>query len=107
MEKVFGLIGLAKKAGKAVRGEGAVKDSIRYGKAYLVIIANDASDNTKKSIVNSCKYYDVPYFIVGAKDELGHALGREYSASVCITDNGFAESIKKYLHSNISGGEVL
>ena len=107
MEKAFSLIGLAKRAGKAVSGEGAVKDSIRYGKSQLVIVAVDTSDNSKKSIINSCKYYGVPYYVAGTMDEIGHSLGNDYNSSVSITDRGFAESIKKYLHSNINGGELL
>ena len=50
MDKVLGLMGLAKKAGRVAMGEDAVKDAVRYGTAHLVIIAEDASDNTKKSI---------------------------------------------------------
>lgn len=107
MQKAYSLIGLAKRAGKAVCGEGAVKDSIRYGKAQLVIIAEDASDNTKKSVSNSCIYYNVPYYICGTKSELGNALGKEINASICISDRGFAKSIEKHLQSNTNGGEVL
>jgi len=105
MDKVYGLVGLAKRAGKVVCGEMSVKDSIRFGKAYLVIIAQDASDNTKKSVINSCKYYDVKHYIAGTKDEIGHALGNNFNASICIIDKGFAKSIEKYLSLNTNGGE--
>ena len=107
MQKTLSLIGLAKRAGRAVSGEGAVKDAIRYGKAQLVIIAVDASDNTKKSITNSCKYYEVPCYICSTKETIGHALGREYNASVCITDSGFAAKIESRLQLNTNGGEQL
>ncbi len=107
MQKALSLIGLAKRAGRAVCGEGAVKDSIRYGKAHLVILAEDASDNTKKSITNSCKYYNVACYICATKDAIGHALGNSYNASVCITDIGFAKKIETYLQPNTNGGEQL
>lgn len=107
MDKVYGLIGLAKRAGKASCGESAVKDSIRFNKAYLTLIAHDASDNTKKSITNSCKYYGVRYHIAGTMDDMGHALGKSFSAAVSITDEGFAKSIDKYLSANTNGGEQL
>ena len=107
MQKALSLIGLAKRAGRVVSGEGAVKDAVRYGKAYLVIIAEDASDNTKKSITNSCNYYDVKCYICGTKDAIGHALGREFNASVCVTDRGFADKIESYLQLNTNGGEQL
>ena len=107
MQKALSLIGLAKRAGRAVPGEGAVKDAIRYGKAQLVIIAEDASDNTKKSITNSCRYYNVTCYICGTKDTIGHALGNSHNAAVCITDSGFAAKIESYLQPNINGGELL
>ena len=105
MQKVYSLVGLCKRAGKVVCGEGAVKDSIRYGKAQLVIIATDASDNTKKSITNSCKYYGVEYYIQGTKETIGHSVGNSYNAVVAITDPGFAKSIQGHLQRNTNGGE--
>jgi len=107
MQKVLSLVGLCKKAGKLACGEGAVKDSIRYAKAYLVIIASDASDNTKKSITNSCKYYGVEYYIQGTKDAIGHSVGGSCTAVVSITDEGFAKSIQRHLQLNTNGGEQL
>ena len=105
MNKVYALVGLAKRAGKVVCGETGIKDSIRFGKAYLAIISEDASDNTKKSITNSCKYYDVKYYIWGTKDDLGHALGNNFNAAVCITEPGLAKSIEQHLQANTNGGE--
>ena len=42
MNKVHSMIGLATKAGKVVSGEFAVEKAIKDGKAFLVIIAEDA-----------------------------------------------------------------
>ena len=47
-DKVLSLIGLAMKAGQVVSGEFSVEKCIKSGKAKLVIIATDASENTKK-----------------------------------------------------------
>lgn len=107
MQKVFGLMGLAKRAGRLVTGETGVKDSVRFGKAKLVIIASDASDNTKKNITDSCKYYNVKYYIAATKDTLGHAVGNDYNAAVAIVDDGFARSVEKNLQAILSGGDIL
>lgn len=107
MNKLFGLIGLAKRAGRLVCGENASKDAVRFGKARLVIIARDTSENTSKNITDSCKYYDVPYYFYGTKDSLGHAVGNDFNAVLCITDVGFAKSMEKYLQANINGGDLL
>lgn len=105
MNRFFGLLGLAKRAGKVICGESAVKNAVRYAKAQLVIIAEDASANTSKSITDSCKYYSVPYYIYSTKDELGHAVGHEFHACVALSDKGFSDSIEKCLQANINGGE--
>ncbi len=105
MNKVLGLVGLAKRAGRVLSGESASKEAVRFGKAHLVIIAGDASANTAKSLTDSCKYYGVPYYIYGTKDTLGHSIGHEFNAALCVTDAGFAKSIEKCLQANINGGE--
>ena len=38
-----------------------------------------------------CNYYDVPFYIWGRKEELGAAIGREYRASLALTDAGFRD----------------
>ena len=46
--KVLSLIGLATKAGKTASGEFLTEREVKSGKAALVIVAGDASKNTKK-----------------------------------------------------------
>ena len=55
--RVYGLIGLAMKAGKIKAGEFSVEKSIKQGKAKLVFVAEDASENTIKKFKNSCFHY--------------------------------------------------
>ena len=105
MDKVFGLLGLARRAGKVICGEKPSKDAVKFGRACVVVIASDASENTKKNITDSCRYYNIPYYIYGTKDELGHAVGNEFNACVTVSDVGFANSIEKCLQANINGGD--
>ena len=95
MEKLLGLIGLAKRAGKVVGGEFAVSAAVKDGSAKLVIIADDASDNTKKSMKNSCKYYNVKYVEFSDIYSLGRYTGSDARALVAITDSGFAKAISE------------
>ncbi|MBO6215288.1 MAG: ribosomal L7Ae/L30e/S12e/Gadd45 family protein, partial [Lachnospiraceae bacterium] len=48
-DKVLSMIGLCMKAGKLKSGEFAVEETVKNGQARLVIVASDASENTKKS----------------------------------------------------------
>ena len=50
------MIGLAQKAGKIVSGEFATEKAVKTGKAALVIVAGDASENTKKMFTNMCAF---------------------------------------------------
>lgn len=92
--KVYGMLGLVKKAGKATSGTDAVITKIRNYEAYLVVISNDASSGTKKRISDKCKSYDTDYIFYGNCDEIGRAIGVNNCVAVAITDEGFAQSIK-------------
>lgn len=101
-DKIYGLLGLCQRAGKCKSGEFAVEKSIKSGKSFLVIIPEDASDNTKKKFKNMTTYRSVPYQELGTKETLGHQLGRSERSSISIEDQGFAQAMIKY----IDGGHV-
>lgn len=92
-DKVLSLLGLTAKGGNLVSGEFQVDKSIKEGKAKLVIVATDASDNTKKDFNDACNYYKVPYMERGTKDELGHRIGKDYRAVIAVTDEGLAKAL--------------
>lgn len=95
--KVSSLLGLATKAGKVFSGEFMTEKMVKSGNAYLVMIAEDASDNTKKKFRNMCEFYEVPICFFSEKISLGHAMGKELRASLAVVDEGFAKAIKKQL----------
>jgi ribosomal protein L7Ae-like RNA K-turn-binding protein len=95
------------RAGKLKSGEFSVLEAIRHGTAELVIISEDASDNTKKMFSDKCSYYNVPVEFFGDKEELGHAIGKEVRTSLAITDDGFAQSIRKNLLSTKRSTEEM
>ena len=63
--KILSLLGLATKAGKVVSGEFATEKAVKSGKGLLVVVAEDASDNTKKKFSNMYHFYEVPLILVG------------------------------------------
>lgn len=89
------MLGIATKAGKVSSGEFMTENAVKSGTAALVIIAGDASDNTKKKFRNMCEYYEVPIRIYSTKDELGHSMGKEFRASLAVNDEGLAQAIMK------------
>ena len=96
-DKVLNLIGLAQKAGKVVSGEFMTEKAVKTGEAALVILAEDASENTQKKFRNMCEFYEVPLYILSDKETLGHAMGKEFRASLAVQDWNFAEAIRKVL----------
>ena len=95
--KTRGLIGLATKAGKTAGGEFLTEREVKSGRAALVIVAEDASENTKKKFQNMCEYYKVPIRFYGDKDTLGHAMGKQFRASLAVLDEGLAKGIRKHM----------
>ena len=102
--KALNLIGLATKAGKTASGEFSTEKSVKSGRSHMVIVSEEASDNTKKMFTNMCTHYKVPIYLFGTKDELGHAMGQEFRASLSVEDAGFAKSMAELM--NINGGSL-
>lgn len=96
-EKIYSMLGLAMKAGKVASGEFATDKSVKSKKAWLVIVSEDASDNTKKMFSNMCEFYKVPRYFFGTKEGLGHAIGKTMRSSLAVMDENFAKSFMKYL----------
>ena len=96
-KKAYSYIGLCQKAGRLKSGEGACVAAISKGEACLVIISEDASDNTKKKFTNKAAYYGVECYIKGLRADLSSAIGKSNRPVVAITDRGLAEKIKEYL----------
>lgn len=94
-EKFFRMLGLAARMRGIAFGEGAVKDAIRSGKAELVIVAEDASENTKKKFKNSCDFYGIKMLEFGEKLTLGKYTGREFAVVLAVLNKGIAEELKK------------
>ena len=99
-DRVLSMLGIAAKGRNVVSGEFATEKAVKTGKAYLVIVAEEASDNTKKMFTNMCEFYEVPIAFYGDKDALGHAIGRQMRASLAVTDAGLANGILQLLEGN-------
>ncbi len=104
-DEILRFLGLAKRAGHLVSGEFMTESMVKSGKAALVIIAGDVSENTRKKFKNMCEYYEVPLYEYADKESLGHSLGKEYRASLAVTDKGMAKTVvKKMQRKNANGG---
>ncbi len=95
--KALSMIGIATKAGKTVTGEFSTEKAVKEGRAYLVVVAGDSSANTKKKFQNMCNYYHISICFFSNKENLGNACGKEFRASLAVTDEGLAKAVKKQI----------
>ena len=100
--KVLSYIGLAMKSGNVMSGTYATEKAIKERKAYVVIVADDVSGNTRERYSKMCDYYHVPLFFYSNKNELGHAIGKEYRASMAIADKGLADVIIQNINREVA-----
>ena len=85
--KVLSLLGIAMRGHNLVSGEFQTLEAVRKGSAMMVIIAEDASENTRKLFTNKCSYYGVPFAVFGRKEELGRAIGKDMRSSMGICED--------------------
>ncbi|MCP8969035.1 YlxQ family RNA-binding protein [Ectobacillus ponti] len=97
------LLGLANRARKIISGEELVLKEVRSGKAKLVLLAGDASDNTRKRVTDKTTYYHVPLQYVDSRQNLGHAIGRDERVVVAVLDDGFAKKLLSMLDTTYRG----
>lgn len=96
-DKGLSALGMAMRAGKLITGEETVLRAIRAGKACLVLVAGDASDNTKKKFRDKCASYEVTIAEAYDRVLIGRAIGKEARVLIAVTDQGFAKMIKNQL----------
>ena len=58
-ERVLGLLGLARRAGRLAMGATAVEKLVRHGRPPVVIIARDAGENQRRRFASSTMFYQV------------------------------------------------
>ena len=101
--KIYGLVGLARRAGKVSFGTESSIETIEKKKAKLVIVAEDSSDRTKKNFRELSEKLNVSFRIVGTIENLSKAIGQVNKAVLVIKDENFAKEMLK----RIDGGEII
>ena len=101
--KVYGLLGLATKAGKITFGTESCLDMIAKKKVKLIIVAEDSSERTINNFKEKCIQNNIDFYVFGNKDDISQAIGKTNKTVVGIKDKNLAGAIKKILN----GGDVI
>lgn len=97
MNKIYSMLGIARKGGKISIGFDVTCLDVKNNKSSLVLIAKDASDKTKENIKFLCDKYDIKYVEYGEKEILGKNLGRKVVSVLSVNDTNIAS----YLLNNL------
>lgn len=94
MNKELSLLGLARKAGRLAVGNDAVGQALHTGSAKILIVAQDAANNTVRRFAN--RRGTVPlYTLPCTRETLGAAIGYRSCAVCAVCDEGFAGAFRK------------
>ena len=98
-EKLFSLLGIARRAGRLSLGHDAVIQSIVKNEAKLCLCSNEASARLRREIGHACSFEGkrIPFIVVDCGSEaLSRAVGQKITV-LSVNDDGFAEAMKKQL----------
>lgn len=92
-----GLLGLAERAGALVSGVDKVREGIRSGRIRFVIVARDASRNSRGKVIPLLEAERVKWVERYDRAGLGRMVGREALSVVGVTDASFASRLESLL----------
>ena len=98
MDKALNYLALARKGGLAELGEEPVGAISRAGKAYVILVAGDASDHTWRRAKSYAAGTDQQCIrLECTKEQMGFVVGRTSLAIAAITDVALALALVKAL----------
>lgn len=95
MDKILNNLGLCFRARGLVSGAEIVTEELRHGKICLIFLASDASDNTKKKILDKASFYNTEVNQSYTSEELSMAIGKSGRMVLGITQKSFLKILKK------------
>ncbi len=108
--KILSILGLIQRSGNLITGEDTCEAYIKKNIIRFILVAEDASDNTKKKFKDMSRYRNIKFTVFGDKASLSQAIGKTNRAVYGIKDENFANqlfSLIQNVHkgSNKLGGE--
>jgi len=95
-ERIAGYLGLAQRAGKIAAGDTAAQEALRKGKAFLLVLAEDAAPQVQEEM-RTLAGDNTPVLMWPDKVDLGRIVGKSRRGAVALLDEGFAKAICKLL----------
>ena len=91
--KLLSFLGLAKRAGQLSIGFDSVSDTIKSGKAELVLFSSDISNNSEEKVRRLTDIYNIKTIKINASmNEIGNSI-KKISGTIAVKDKNFAKNI--------------
>jgi len=98
-QKIFSLLGMARKSGQLISGSNAIIEALRKTKSIeLVVIATDISDAIGQKIKTLAERSAIHCVQLGNKQQLGQMLGKEERSVIAVQAGALAKSLLNELH---------
>ena len=107
VDRIYSFLGLIQKSGNLVSGSDAVEGEIKRKKCKLLIISEDASENTRKRFEVLAEEHNINYVNFGTKIDIGIAIGKRERSIIGVCDENFSKGFLSSLEKNLSGGEHI
>ena len=92
-KKINSYMGFAKKSGNLISGGNTCQVTAEKGRLKLLIIAEDASENSREKMIKLAGKTKTAYRIYGRTDDLSHGTGTSGRRVFGVTDRNFADTI--------------
>ena len=88
-------LGIAKRSGNLICGTDMVVKSLPSKTIKIILLASDASENTKDKIIKKAFYYQIQVCEIFDSYELSKAIGKDHVMVMAITDEGLKNAFLK------------
>lgn len=95
MNKFYSMLGMAKKSNNIIIGYDSVEKFIKSNTECLVIIAENASEKTKKNVKFLCNKYNTKFIEKGNKELIGKMLGKKFVSTVAVYEKNIISYLVK------------
>lgn len=101
MQKFLAMLGFAMKSGNIITGDDTCEMFIKKRRVKLLVVAADASENTKDKFRFLAKQSNLRLFEISTKEELSQAIGKYNRAVIGVTNKKFADSLIQLLDQTV------
>lgn len=92
-EKFLGFLGLTRKSGNLVLGGNLTQTAINKNRIKLIVLAEDASSNTKEKFLREAENLGIKIITFPNKEDLGSVFGKSEISVLGVTDIKMAKRI--------------